>query len=584
MALKDKLTVEQMAAKLLQPAFGKSATALSVAAVSDPIADTAMVVTLDQLRPYEHNPRVTRNPAYDDIKASIRGRGLDAPPTITRRPGEQHYIIRNGGNTRLAILRELWSETKEERFYRIACLFKPWTERGEIIALTGHLAENDLRGNLTFIEKALGVEKAREFYERENSGEKISLRDLSDRLTTDGYTASHGLLSQMSSAVRFLLPAIPTLLYAGLSKATSNEILRLRAGGKRAWRHFDLVGKDSTYQTKKQQDDVEFPEYDALFQDVLSQFDTDPQDKFSIDRLRDELIGEMSVALHADYEEIALSIDNYELWQKTLAGEASPFPPDLPKLPVAPPVPPMRVPADVSDVSPGDLASLPVDPPPRTAPDRQRPGKAAVSSPALSDSNDAPIGDEDAGDVDVSAWSQEQHQERIQQNTVSDAGVTPRLQAMQRQIAEHLGHPPPPVFEENILQSIPLQAGSSVHPITDIWYIDPRKADPQTLRKQLASFAWEIANEAGIAHALAEPNTGVGFDYPSPPANAAPFGIGIAKLLRALSSTEPLPELNLSAVLCGQAGQQRLSDEGLVKFFRLVRLARKLFDLEHKGG
>ena len=93
-----------------------------------------MVVTLDQLRPYDHDPRVTRNPAYAEIKASIRERGLDAPPAITRRPGEAHYIIRNGGNTRLAILRELWSETKEERFFRIACLFRPWPARGEIVA------------------------------------------------------------------------------------------------------------------------------------------------------------------------------------------------------------------------------------------------------------------------------------------------------------------------------------------------------------------------------------------------------------------------------------------------------------------
>jgi len=119
------------------------------------------------LRPYDHAPRVTRNPAYAEIKASIRERGLDAPPALPRRPGEAHYIIRNGGNTRLAILRELWSETKEERVFRIACLFRPWPARGEIVALTGHLAENELRGGLTFIERALGIEKAREFYEQE---------------------------------------------------------------------------------------------------------------------------------------------------------------------------------------------------------------------------------------------------------------------------------------------------------------------------------------------------------------------------------------------------------------------------------
>jgi hypothetical protein len=160
------MTSQDMAGKLLAAGFERSGPAAT--ALSDPIADTPMVVTLDQLRPYDHDPRMKRNPAYEEIKASIRERGLDAAPAITRRPGEDHYIIRNGGNTRLAILRELWSETKDERFFRISCLFRPWPERGEIVALTGHLAENELRG-LTFIERALGVEKAREFYEQESA-------------------------------------------------------------------------------------------------------------------------------------------------------------------------------------------------------------------------------------------------------------------------------------------------------------------------------------------------------------------------------------------------------------------------------
>ena len=72
----------------------------------------------------------------------MRNIPLAAPPAITRRPGEPHYIIRNGGNTRLAILRELWSETKNERFLRIPCLFPPWLQRGEVGTLTGHPAEN----------------------------------------------------------------------------------------------------------------------------------------------------------------------------------------------------------------------------------------------------------------------------------------------------------------------------------------------------------------------------------------------------------------------------------------------------------
>lgn len=178
------MTSQDMATKLLAAGFERSS--LSTSALSDPIADTPMVITLDQLRPYDHDPRMKRNSAYEEIKASIRERGLDAAPAITRRPGAQHYIIRNGGNTRLAILRELWAETKDERFFRISCLFRPWPERGEIIALTGHLAENELRGGLTFIERALGVEKARGFYEQEGGGFVLIIRYTSLQLFGKG--------------------------------------------------------------------------------------------------------------------------------------------------------------------------------------------------------------------------------------------------------------------------------------------------------------------------------------------------------------------------------------------------------------
>lgn len=48
-----------------------------------------MIITLEQLRPYDLNPRLMRNPNYDDIKESIRRRGLDTPPPITRRPDQE---------------------------------------------------------------------------------------------------------------------------------------------------------------------------------------------------------------------------------------------------------------------------------------------------------------------------------------------------------------------------------------------------------------------------------------------------------------------------------------------------------------
>lgn len=277
--------------KLLAAGFEHSNP--SAAALSDPIADTPMVVTLDQLRSYDHDPRVTRNPLYEGIKASIRERGLDAPPAITRRPGEQHYIIRNGGNTRLAILRELWAETKQERFYRIACLFRPWPERGDIVALTGHLAESELHGRLTFIERALGIEKARELYEAEG-GTALSQSELARRLAADGYPVQQSHISRMQDAVRYLLPALPNVLYGGLGRHQVERLCVLRNAGARVWPLY-------------QQDRQLALDFDTLFQEVLAQFDASPEN-FALPRVQDELIGQMAELLQLNYDTLALEL------------------------------------------------------------------------------------------------------------------------------------------------------------------------------------------------------------------------------------------------------------------------------------
>ena len=325
------LTPQDMAANLLASGFERNGP--SAAALSDPIADTPMVVTLDQLRPYDHDPRVTRNPAYEDIKASIRERGLDAPPAITRRPGEPHYIIRNGGNTRLAILRELWSETKDEQFFRIPCLFRPWPQRGEVVMLTGHLAENELRGGLSFIERALGVEKAREFYEQE-SGQALSQSELARRLTADGFPLPQSHISRMQDAVHYLLPAIPTLLYGGLGRHQVERLAVLRKACERTWERRAL-GRNLSM------------DFATLFQDVLVQFDTQP-DNFSPQRVQDELVGQMAELLEADYDTLALEIDDTESRQRALTSDPAPSQAARPVAPTAPAPEPPRPPSPPS--------------------------------------------------------------------------------------------------------------------------------------------------------------------------------------------------------------------------------------------
>lgn len=67
---------DDLAGKLLANAFPQAGPPAD--ALSDPLVDTPMLVVLGQLRPYELNPRVTRNPLFDEIKASIDSTILDA--------------------------------------------------------------------------------------------------------------------------------------------------------------------------------------------------------------------------------------------------------------------------------------------------------------------------------------------------------------------------------------------------------------------------------------------------------------------------------------------------------------------------
>ena len=73
----------------------------------DAQTDCQIELNVDDVRPYENNPRRATNAKFDDIKESIRTSGLRSPLTVTRRPGESHFIVEAGGNTRLIALQQL---------------------------------------------------------------------------------------------------------------------------------------------------------------------------------------------------------------------------------------------------------------------------------------------------------------------------------------------------------------------------------------------------------------------------------------------------------------------------------------------
>ncbi|EMD5477961.1 ParB family protein [Salmonella enterica] len=281
-----------------------------------PTSEMPMVLTLDEMAPNPDNPRTTRNPKYDEIKESIRARGLDTVPKMTKNPDipGSPYIFSDGGNTRYAILRELYEETRDEHFYRFHVLFKPWP--GRLKCLLGHLAENDVRGDLTFIDRALGVRKARTIHE-ETLGRVVTLRELSELLKLEGYPIHNSMISRMEHTVEFLYPYMPGLLTSGLGKHQIETLLNLRADALNLWQQYSVMTETDS-------------DFNEVFGQVSALFD-DPE-LYSFEMFRDEFIGMLVNALphpSLNYDRWLLELDPKARNQRMLFGEPEPVAPHL---------------------------------------------------------------------------------------------------------------------------------------------------------------------------------------------------------------------------------------------------------------
>lgn len=214
------------------------------AAGTPPDGPTSMRLEVTSIKAYDRNPRRSENPEYDRIKASIRADGMDQPLVVTCRPGETDYVVGAGGNTRLHILQALYQETGEERFQWVDCLFKPWSQESDV--LLAHLRENDLRGGLSFIDKAQAVFEAKRLLEEEMETDSLSQRRLETLLRDRGYSLSHGLISQMGYAVHTLLPLIPQALNSGLGRPQVERIRALDRAARAVWKKHKL-GNDESF-------------------------------------------------------------------------------------------------------------------------------------------------------------------------------------------------------------------------------------------------------------------------------------------------------------------------------------------------
>ena len=189
---------------LNMPNFGESR---ALDRPGDPITVTQLLLEVTQIQRYEGDPRHHENPQYPEIKDSIRAQGgLNNPLTVTRRPGEEHYIIEAGGNTRLRALQELWNETGDDRFRWTHVLYKPWVSESQILAR--HLIENELRGEMLFVDKALGLDALRRQWATESGLQDLNDKEFERRLLESGLKTSRRAIARFrfSAALAEHLP------------------------------------------------------------------------------------------------------------------------------------------------------------------------------------------------------------------------------------------------------------------------------------------------------------------------------------------------------------------------------------------
>jgi ParB family protein of integrating conjugative element (PFGI_1 class) len=533
-----------------------------------PVSEMAMVLTLDQLRPNPDNPRKGRNPRYEEIKASVRARGLDSIPKVTRDPdGEDVYIFSDGGNTRYQILCELWQETGDERFYRVHTIFKPWP--GRLKCLVGHLAENEVRGDLSYIDKAFGIHNARAIQE-EQMGRSVSLRELSDLLNLEGYPVHASSISRMEDTLKYLHPHMPDLLENGLSRGQVLPILNLRSLAEKVWSKYDISDNSAD-------------EFERVFGEACRNFNE--PDGFSFDHLRDELIGHLVKALphpSLNYDRWLIELDPREQKRREQFGE----PPPLPVLTPPPeraagrelPEPQATVlpPDNASETPVTGLRSGTLTSHGRPEPAPELPAAAELPVNAL-----VTAGSEPRREVQNDLFG---GRPVISGETAdNDSIILPELGPGTLMSAFGEDNESPAASVSSVAF-----AATGLEPVSDIWHIPALQDDIEHLQDMAYRLVFEIAEAMGCADNVREDKhpQSAGFAI-------SETGSEFVLFLAGLSGSLPNRQFNMFMFCLNFFGSQSPADTAVfdditvVKTLRLIRVIRRLRELQRqaaKGG
>lgn len=546
---------------------GRSPASGAVAVL--PVSEMPMVLTLDQLRPNPDNPRTTRNPKYDDIKASIRARGLDSVPKVTKNPDstEDVYIFSDGGNTRYAIYMELWEETRDERFRRIQCIFKPWP--GRLKCLIGHLAENDVRGDLFFIEKALGIAKAKSIYE-EQIGKAVSQRELESLLRSEGYPVSQSSISRMEYTLENLYPYMPGLFKSGIGRPQVAQLITLRSAAQKAWDAFSTESSVSS-------------SFDEVFGEVCRSLD-DP-DHYTLETFKDELIATLLREMpnpEITYDRWLIELDPKEQNRRKLFGEPAPLPQHI-------------INADKGTKTKDEGTTSVVAPVPSLAVPPSDDSQIKEKLPIVHRQPDAVISLQDVKpstvvDADTSDHEQRKEEEQLDlyglPNEFRESTLPVTFPPSASSDAVLRDDNPSSVLESATSDSSVSFANTGLEPVTDIWLISALQDDVEHLQDAAFRLAFELAEVLEAEQELCEDHApgSAGYRLQVNVHQASP----ITRLLAGISgdAAVSLFATELTNVVIGTeqpADWPLLGDIQVVKFLRLIRVIRRLREIQRQS-
>ncbi|RJG38985.1 hypothetical protein [Motilimonas pumila] len=143
-------------------------------------------LNVESIQPDPGNIRNKENKSFDKIYASLQAHGFDGVLEVV--PVGDSFQVKNEGNTRLSILKELYQNTQEDKYATILCLINSASSESNHIM---QLIKNEARDGISFHDRVLAIGITIDAYRANH--EKLTAKTLSKLLAKQGYKLSETL-------------------------------------------------------------------------------------------------------------------------------------------------------------------------------------------------------------------------------------------------------------------------------------------------------------------------------------------------------------------------------------------------------